>query len=73
MSFTVCDEDIVLQIYEDKSKDVEVEEKLRGRYLFVGKTICTFAPKITEDERKVERPFGYVYGEFLVGNHVAYF
>lgn len=72
MSFTVCDEDIVLQIYEDKSKDVEVEEKLRGRYLFVGK-ICTFAPKITEDERKVERPFGYVYGEFLVGNHVAYF
>lgn len=30
MSFTVCDEDIVLQIYEDKSKDVEVEEKLRG-------------------------------------------
>lgn len=30
MSFTVCDEDIVLQIYEDKSKDVGIEEKLGG-------------------------------------------
>ena len=24
------------------------------------------------DERKIEGPFGYVCGEFPVGNHVAY-
>lgn len=36
-------------------------------------TFCTFAPKIVGNEREIEGPFGYVYGELPVGNHVAYF
>lgn len=52
-------------------------ERLEKKYVSCGEfrdeTICTFAPKLVGNEREIEGPFGYVYGELTVGNHVAYF
>ena len=55
------------------SKAADFDEKYVGRNEFPDETICNFAPKLMGNEREVKGPLGHVYGEFPVGNHVAYF
>ena len=68
----------VLELASDKdkriiSKAADFDEKYVGRNEFPDETICNFAPKLMGNEREVKGPLGHVYGEFPVGNHVAYF